>query len=140
MQIIVKKIQPLGHFFGFTLGNKLQFYTVWSKNQNKSRLSRNATKLYRHLCKNTCREFAKFHSIPNKHRFIDFSTKTRNITIDVLPGTEPKCSWEPAVVNCNRKDWTVVNYRWGQKRIFHVFLWSIGGQKSNFHTKWTSLF
>ena len=46
-----EKIQPLGHFSRLALEKKLRFYTVWSKNQNKSRLSRNATKLYINLYK-----------------------------------------------------------------------------------------
>jgi len=54
-----EKIQPLGHFFGLAL----------EKNQNKSRLSRNVTKLCRHLYKNTYRWCAKFRNIPNKCRF-----------------------------------------------------------------------
>ena len=40
-----EKIQPLGHFSGLALGKKLRFCTVRLTNQNKSRLSRNATKL-----------------------------------------------------------------------------------------------
>ena len=50
-----EKVQPLGHFFILALGKKLRFCMVWAKNQNKSRLSRNATKLYRHLYENTYR-------------------------------------------------------------------------------------
>jgi len=29
---------------------------------------------------------------------------------------------EPTAANYNRKDATVVNYSWGEKRIFHMFL------------------
>jgi len=50
-----EKVQRLGHFFGLAHGKKLRFCMVRSKNQNKSRLSRNATKLYKHLYKNTHR-------------------------------------------------------------------------------------
>jgi len=51
---------------------KLRFCMVRSKNRNKSRLSRNATKLYRHLYKNTYRWCAKFRNIPNKCRCFYF--------------------------------------------------------------------
>ena len=61
-----EKIQALGNFSGLALGKKLLFCTVLSKNQNKSRFSWNATKLYRHLYKNTYRGCAKFCSILNK--------------------------------------------------------------------------
>jgi len=64
-----KKIQPLGHISGLALRKKLRFCTVQSKNQNKSRLSLNATKLYRHLYKNRYNGCAKFCSIPNKSHF-----------------------------------------------------------------------
>ena len=48
-----EKVQPLGHYFGLALEKKLRFCMVRAKNRNKSRLSRNATKVYRHLYKNT---------------------------------------------------------------------------------------
>jgi len=64
-----EKVQHLGHFFRLTLEKKLWFGMARSKNQNKSRLSRNATKLYRYLYKNTHRWYWKFHNIPNKFRF-----------------------------------------------------------------------
>jgi len=67
-----EKVQPLGHFFGLALGKKLRFCMVRSKNQNKSRLSWNAMKLYRHLYKNTYRWCSKFRNIPNKCRFFLF--------------------------------------------------------------------
>jgi len=67
-----KKIQPLGHISGLALRKKLQFCNVRLKNQNKSRLSLNATKLYRHLYKNTYRGCAKFRSILNKFRIFKF--------------------------------------------------------------------
>jgi len=64
-----EKIQALGHISGLTLEKKLQICTIRSKNQNKSRLSLNATKLYRHLYKSTYKGCANFRSIPNKSRF-----------------------------------------------------------------------
>jgi len=67
-----EKVQPLGHFFILALGKKLRFCMVWAKNQNKSRLSRNATKLYRHLYENTYRWCEKFRNISNKCRFFVF--------------------------------------------------------------------
>jgi len=66
-----EKVQPIGHFWTRTW-KILRFSMVRSKNRNKSRLSRNATKLYRHLCKNTYRWCAKFRNIPNKCRFFLF--------------------------------------------------------------------
>ena len=59
-----EKSQPLGQFSGLALGKELQFCTIRSKNQNKSRLSWNVMKLYRHFYKNTYRGSVKFHSIP----------------------------------------------------------------------------
>ena len=67
-----EKVQRLGYFFGLALGKKLRFCMVRSKNQNKSKLSQNATKLYRHLYKNTYRWCAKFRNIPNKFWFFYF--------------------------------------------------------------------
>ena len=64
-----EKIQALGHISGLTLEKKLKICTIRSKNQNKSRLSLNATKLYRHLYKSTYKGCANFRSIPNKSRF-----------------------------------------------------------------------
>jgi len=92
------KIKPLGHISELALRKKLRFCMVWSKNQNRSRLSLNVTKLYGHLYKNTYRGCAKFRSIPNKSRFLKKnSTETRIVTID-----EPNLSAdEPAVVNCS---------------------------------------
>jgi len=40
---------------------------------------------------------------------------------------------DSARVNYIRKDTAVVNYRWGQKRVFSLFLRKIECEKSNFH-------
>jgi len=66
-----EKIQPLGHFFGLALGKKLQFFMVRSKNQNKSRISLNTTKLYRHIYKNTYRRCAKMRILVKKKKKIE---------------------------------------------------------------------
>jgi len=66
------KIQPLGPFFRLALEIFLLFCVVRSKNQNKSRLSRNATKLYRHLYKNKYRGCEKFRNVLNKSQFFNF--------------------------------------------------------------------
>jgi hypothetical protein len=69
-----EKVQLLGHIFGPALWKKQRFYMIRSKNKNKSRLSRNATKIYRHLYKkmHIDRWCAKFHNISNKCRFFLF--------------------------------------------------------------------
>jgi len=65
-----EKIQPLGHFSDYHLGKNCDFVRFDRKIKNESRLSQNATKLYRQLYKNTYSGFAKFRRISNKDRFI----------------------------------------------------------------------
>jgi len=106
-----EKVQHLGHFSGLALRIFFWFCTVRSKNQNKLRLSRNTTKLYRHLYKNTSRVFAKIRSISNKSKFLLFF-QAKHAKSQLMLCQDPNLSAiELVVVICIRKDWTVTNYR-----------------------------